>query len=72
MIQTDFRSLSDTGWGWRKSGRSQNTTNCIEIGRVPGFVGIRDTKDRSRGTVVVGERAFTAFLTRSKADGFRP
>ncbi|AOS64085.1 DUF397 domain-containing protein [Actinoalloteichus hymeniacidonis] len=53
---------------WRKSTRSQTATACIEVGQAPGHVGIRDTKDRAGGTLVVDRVAFGAFLTAVKAD----
>ncbi|APU16065.1 MULTISPECIES: DUF397 domain-containing protein [Actinoalloteichus] len=53
---------------WRKSSRSQNTTNCVEIGRTPGRVGIRDTKNRDGGTLIVGRADFSSFLRAVKAD----
>ncbi|AOS64457.1 DUF397 domain-containing protein [Actinoalloteichus hymeniacidonis] len=52
---------------WRKSSRSGESTNCVEIGQAPGLVGIRDTKNREGGTLVVGSAAFGALLTAVKA-----
>ncbi|APU17921.1 MULTISPECIES: DUF397 domain-containing protein [Actinoalloteichus] len=48
--------------GWRKSRRSQTATACVEIGRSPGLVGIRDTKNRDGGTLTVGHADFDSFL----------
>jgi hypothetical protein len=52
--------------GWRKSRRSQTATACIEVGQAPGLVGIRDTKDRAGGTLLVNRAAFGAFLAAVK------
>ncbi|ASO18324.1 hypothetical protein FHR81_002727 [Actinoalloteichus hoggarensis] len=61
-----LRSLR-TG-AWRTSSRSQNTGTCVEIGRAPGLVGIRDTKNRDGGTLHVDTNTFNAFVTAVKAD----
>ncbi|ASO21948.1 hypothetical protein FHR81_005589 [Actinoalloteichus hoggarensis] len=57
--------------GWRKSRWSQATSSCIEIGQAPGVVGIRDTKNRDGGTLVVGRAAFAGLLGAIKADRLR-
>ena len=56
---------------WRKSSRSgPNNGNCVEVGfTADGAVtGVRDTKDRSYGTLSVSAEAWTAFLADVKAD----
>ncbi|AOS64455.1 putative DUF397 family protein [Actinoalloteichus hymeniacidonis] len=53
---------------WRKSTRSATATNCVEIGQAPGLIGIRDTKNRDGGTLVVSPAAFRSFLTAIRAD----
>ncbi|APU16222.1 MULTISPECIES: DUF397 domain-containing protein [Actinoalloteichus] len=47
---------------WRTSSRSGNGGQCVEIGHAPGLVGIRDTKNRDGGTLVVHQAAFDALL----------
>ncbi|WP_030104337.1 DUF397 domain-containing protein [Actinoalloteichus caeruleus] len=54
---------------WRKSTRSNGADGgCVEIGGAPGLVGIRDTKNRAGGTLVVSREAFSSFLMSIKAD----
>ncbi|APU14060.1 DUF397 domain-containing protein [Actinoalloteichus fjordicus] len=53
---------------WRKSSRSAHKTNCVEIGQAPGFIGIRDTKNRDGGTLIVDHTTFTTFLNALRAD----
>ncbi|WP_418155374.1 DUF397 domain-containing protein [Actinoalloteichus caeruleus] len=54
---------------WRKSSRSSNgSDDCVEVGGAPGLVGIRDTKNRAGGTLVISREAFSSFLTAIKAD----
>lgn len=48
---------------WRKSSYSQgNNNNCVEVGRATAVVGVRDTKDRARGHIVVTRTAWAAFV----------
>lgn len=57
---------------WRKSSWSNYAGNCVEIAGLPGDrVGIRDTKDRGTGPVLLFTRAeWTAFLSRTKDGKF--
>jgi hypothetical protein len=40
----------------------------VEIGVAPGVVGVRDTKDRSRGTLVVTPQRFADLITAIKGE----
>lgn len=53
--------------GWRKSRRSGNQGNCVEVGNGPGVVGVRDTADREAGTLVFPEAAWETFLAEVKS-----
>ncbi|WP_190821882.1 DUF397 domain-containing protein [Saccharopolyspora pogona] len=52
---------------WRKSSYSGGGNACVEIGVAPAVVGVRDTKDRSYGTLAVTPERFADFLTAIKA-----
>ncbi|AOS66068.1 DUF397 domain-containing protein [Actinoalloteichus hymeniacidonis] len=45
-------------------------TITVEIGQAPGLVGIRDTKNRSGGTLVIEDAVFSVFLTAVKANRY--
>ncbi|WP_177226707.1 DUF397 domain-containing protein [Saccharopolyspora shandongensis] len=47
--------------GWRKSSRSDEKRDCVEVGFAPGIVGVRDTKDREGGTLAFNRSAWRAF-----------
>lgn len=56
-----------TGATWRKSSRSGgNGGNCVEIGFAGDARGIRDTKDRSYGTLAVDADTFADFVAAVK------
>jgi hypothetical protein len=53
-----------TGAAWRKSTRSGNQGDCVEVARnLPGVVALRDSKDPGGPALVVSRRAWRAFLT---------
>lgn len=47
---------------WRKSSYSGDNANCVEVGLAAVRVGIRDTKDRDGGALVLPRSGFAAFL----------
>ncbi|WP_030104049.1 DUF397 domain-containing protein [Actinoalloteichus caeruleus] len=56
---------------WQKSRRSGQQTSCVEVGSTPDLVGIRDTKNRDGGTLLVDPSAFAALVDAVKADRLR-
>ncbi|BCJ38357.1 DUF397 domain-containing protein [Actinocatenispora thailandica] len=53
---------------WRKSTRSGNTGNCVEVaGNVPGIVAVRDSKDPHGPALVVEPASFAAFTAAVKS-----
>lgn len=47
---------------WRKSTRSGNTGNCVEVAdNLPGIVAVRDSKDPEGPALVVDPSAWKAF-----------
>lgn len=56
---------------WRKSTYSQggSQSQCVEVGVAPGRVGVRDSKDRTRGHLDVSRTAFRGLVTLAKRNG---
>jgi hypothetical protein len=60
-----------TGAVWRKSTRSGNGgSDCVEVARLPGVVGVRDSKDPAGPALRIDPAGWSAFLTAVKAGNF--
>jgi hypothetical protein len=68
----EIKSAEVNAAAWRKSSFSNYAGNCVEIAWLPGDrVGIRDTKDREKGPILLFTRAeWTAFLSGAKGEEF--
>ncbi|MEV0644713.1 DUF397 domain-containing protein [Phytomonospora sp. NPDC050363] len=47
---------------WRRSTRSGQTGNCVEVADLGVGVGVRDTKDRDGGTLVISAGEWANFV----------
>ncbi|MEO3747471.1 DUF397 domain-containing protein [Plantactinospora sp. B5E13] len=58
-------SLADATW--RKSTRSNNAGNCVEVAdNLPGLVGLRDSKDPTGPVLAFAPADWSAFVTAVK------
>jgi hypothetical protein len=49
--------------GWKTSTRTSQGQNCVEVTTaVPGWVGVRDTKNREAGLLALNRQQWTKFL----------
>lgn len=51
---------------WRKSLRSGTGNNCVEIARLAGAVGLRDSKNPASEIIAVSPEQWQAFATQVK------
>ncbi|MGH3923132.1 MAG: DUF397 domain-containing protein [Pseudonocardiaceae bacterium] len=60
-----------TAAGWRKSSYSQGENNCVEITtELPGWVAVRDTKNRDAGLLALNRQQWDGFLDAVKNGQF--
>ncbi|MBW4719757.1 DUF397 domain-containing protein [Saccharothrix obliqua] len=52
---------------WRKSTWSASAAQCVELAVAVDATGVRDTKNRTGGTLVFPARSFRAFLADLKS-----
>ncbi|TDD79641.1 DUF397 domain-containing protein [Actinomadura darangshiensis] len=53
---------------WRKSTRSDDHGNCVELAALPHAIAIRDSKAPDTGHLTLAPRAFAALLAQVKWD----
>ncbi|SFS99406.1 DUF397 domain-containing protein [Saccharopolyspora flava] len=56
--------------GWRKSSRSSQVDNCVEVGRISDGAAVRDTKDRAAGFFTASSDQWSSFIRAVKAEKF--
>ena len=65
MTRPDFTDAT-----WRKS-RQSGDAGCVEVARVPGWAGVRDTKQKGTGPVLAfSEDSWMAFLDAVRSGEF--
>ncbi|MGP4020782.1 DUF397 domain-containing protein [Saccharopolyspora sp. 5N708] len=61
---------NDSPRNWRKSSRSANTDNCVEVAPASYGAAVRDTKDRGAGYFTTSAHQWRLFVTAIKAGRF--
>ncbi|WP_243791828.1 DUF397 domain-containing protein [Saccharopolyspora gloriosae] len=59
--------MNATPMNWRKSSRSHQVSNCVEVGRLGSGAAVRDTKDRAAGYLAVEAELWSGFLLAIKS-----
>jgi Domain of unknown function (DUF397) len=58
----EMRSVDLHNQSWRKSSFSAADENCIEVGELDGFIGVRDSKDVSQPSLSFTSAQWQAFV----------
>ncbi len=64
-------ALDLNGARWRKSSRSTDQPNCVEVAFAGPVVALRDSKNPTGSVLAVPPPAWTTFTTALRADEFR-
>ncbi|MGW0892522.1 DUF397 domain-containing protein [Saccharopolyspora sp. NPDC002578] len=62
--------MNVTPTNWRKSSRSHQVSNCVEVGRVGAGAAVRDTKYRAAGYLAIDADRWNEFLLAVKSGRF--
>ncbi|MFI0482584.1 DUF397 domain-containing protein [Actinomadura sp. 9N215] len=57
---------------WRKSARSEDHGNCVELAALPHAIAIRDSKAPENDHLTLTPQAFTALIHHAKRDELLP
>ncbi|HWC83573.1 MAG TPA: DUF397 domain-containing protein [Pseudonocardiaceae bacterium] len=61
-----MHDLTFERWHTSSYSQSNGNSNCVEVGHAATTIGVRDTKNRTAGTLVFPTSVWTAFLTETR------
>lgn len=64
-------ALDLSGARWRKSSRSTDKANCVEVAVTVGVIAVRDSKNPAGGVLALPPPAWAAFTTALRDGEFR-
>jgi Domain of unknown function (DUF397) len=70
LLPQDQASASIPDAKWKKSSLSMSNGSCVEVANLPGYVGVRDSKDRNGPVLLFTPDEWNVFIRGVRSDKF--